>query len=165
MTALFLAECQRAFDEAQTAREFAVDKAQALRVRIDQSRRILDAITASRLEGNVTPGDVAEFAVVSADLVALQKLLDTAEMDVAALDIQPARDALRGAEKQHARDQDQQAFDAWTLKIAALENALCNSALEAHQVGQRLGHASLHMSWRISKRLEYAVKHGVLNAN
>ncbi len=165
MTALFLAEAQRHFEEAQTARQAAVDKATALHARIAQSRAVLDAITAKRLIGKGTEGDAAEFAIVAADIAALQRLLDTAEMDIAALDTQPARDALRDAEKQHARDQDQQAFDAWTLKIAALENALCNSALEAHKVGQRLGHMSLHMSWRISKRLEYAVKHGVLSAN
>lgn len=165
MTAIFLAEAQRHFDEAQAARQAAVDKSAALSTRIGQARRVLDGITARRIEGNVTPGDFAEFVVVGADLAALQRLLDAAELAVAALDTAPAREALRAAEKQHARDQDQQAFDAWTLKIAALETALCDSALEVHKVGQRLGHMSLHMAWRISKRLEYAVKHGVLNAN
>jgi hypothetical protein len=167
MTPENLAVAQRAFAEVKSARDTAVAKAAAIEARIAASphrarRSTLDAITARRLAGNINPADVAEFAVVTADLVALQAMLDTTNAEVAQLDTKPAKDNLRLVEKAHQRDQDELAFAAVSGQVTKLETALCNAVSTLHGIGQKLGKVSLVMSWKPSQRLDRAVKNGVI---
>jgi hypothetical protein len=162
MTPENLAEAQRAFAEVKSARDSAVAKAAAVGERIATSRATLDGITARRLAGTVTAGDTAEFVVVTADLFALQEMLDATNAEVAQLDTKPAQDNLRLVEKAHQRDQNEMAFAAVAEQVAKLENALCNAVATLHGIGQQLGKVSLVMSWKPSQRLDRAVKNGVI---
>jgi len=162
MTPENLAEAQRAFVEVKNARDVAVAKAAAITERLSAMRDTLAAITAKRLSGTVTPGDTAEFVVVTADLVALQEMLDTTNTEAAQLDTKPAQDNLRAVEKAHERDQNEIAFAAVAAQVTKLENALCDAVATLHGIGQRLGRVSLVMSWRPSQRLDRAVKSGIV---
>jgi hypothetical protein len=162
MTPENLAEAQRAFAEIKSARDTATTQAAALEARIAASRSTLDAITAKRLSGTVTPGDTAEFVIVTADLVALQGMLDATTAEVAQLDTKPAQDNLRLVEKAHQRDQDEIAFAAVAEQVTKLENALCDAVATLHGIGQQLGKVSLVMSWKPSQRLDRAVKNGII---
>jgi hypothetical protein len=162
MTPQIVAEAQRAFAEVKSARDAAIAKAAAIGERIAASRATLDGITARRLAGTVSAGDTAEFVVVTADLVALQEMLDATNAEVAQLDTQPAQANLRLVEKAHERDQNEIAFAAVAGQVAKLENALCNAVATLHAIGQQLGKVSLVMSWKTSQRLDRAVKNGVI---
>lgn len=162
-TAIEVARTQRLFEECQAAKQAAADKAQAVRNRIAESRATLDAITAKRLEGKAEQADTAEFAVVSADLAALQAMLESAESDEANIDTSQAYEAAQLAAKAHAREQNELAFAALTAKAAALEAAILDVARQLHATGQLLGKGpSLCMSWKPSDSLRYAISPGVL---
>ncbi len=162
MTPENLAEAQRAFAEVKSARDAAVAKAAAIGERIATSRATLDKITRNRLAGTVSAGDTAEFVVVTADLVALQEMLDATNAEVAQLDTKPAQDNLRLAEKALQRDQNEMAFAAVAGQVTKLETALCDAVATLHGIGQQLGKVSLVMSWKPSQRLDRAVKNGVI---
>ena len=159
-TPQIVASARRALTDAQAAHQAATDKAVAIEQRITDSRTVLDGITARRLAGNITPADVAEFAVVSADLVALQKMMDSANADVAAADTSPARQNLQRAEKELETENTREAFNALSHRASQLDTALCRCVADLHSHGQRLGIVSLIMSWTPSQKLAEAIKYG-----
>jgi hypothetical protein len=160
MTVENVVAARRVLAEVEAQKERATIKVIAIDARIADSRTVLDAITARRLSGNISPGDVAEFAVVSADLVGLQAMLDNAQAEVAAANTSPARVALQRAEKDLAEVQTREAFAAVSLRASKLDEALCSCVSEAYELGKKLGLVSLCMAWTPSQKLAEAVKYG-----
>jgi hypothetical protein len=161
MTPEFVAEARRALAEVTAARQAAVEKTAAIRTRIDQSRSILATLTASRLEGRATEGDNAQFVIVSADIVALQAMLENAEGVEKAIDVHPAQEHLRTVEKALERELAAEAFNALTERAAKLDAALCDCVRDLHAAGLKAGRQpSLSMSWTPSEALANAIKHG-----
>ena len=159
-TPQIVVEARRILSEVEERKEAATQKVTAIEARIADARVVLDGITARRLAGNITPGDVAEFAVVSADLVGLQAMLDTAQAEVIAADTSPARVALQRAEKDLDEAHTREAFAALTLRARQLDDALCRCVADLYAHGKKLGLVSLVMSWQASKQLSDAIKHG-----
>jgi hypothetical protein len=161
MTPEMLAEARRALSEVTAARQSAVEKTAAIRTRIAESRTTLSTLTASRLEARASEGDNAQFVIVSADLSALQTMLETAESVEAGIDVHHAQAHLRQVEKSLEREQAQEAFNALTDRAAKLDDALCNCVRDLHAAGLKAGRQpSLVMSWTPSKALADAIRNG-----
>jgi hypothetical protein len=87
-------------------------------------------------------------------------MLDTAQAEVIAADTSPARVALQRAERDLAEAHNREAFAALTLRARQLDDALCRCVGDLYGHGKKLGLVSFVMSWRASKSLSDAIKHG-----
>ena len=157
-----LARVTREHEEAAKRYRTAFVEAQKLKSRITEAQQRQAEITARRVAGESTPEEAGEYAMLHADIEALQPLL--AEAEARAAELQPTREeaALQAARAAVKREHDQAAFHALSDRLQALEEAFCRCLAETHAAGKRLGHVSLGKTWQPSRMLKAAVGEGII---
>lgn len=157
-----LARVTREHEEAAKRYRTAFVEAQKLKSRINEAQQRQAEITARRVAGESTPEEAGEYAMLHADIEALQPLL--AEAEARAAELQPTREeaALQAAQDAVKREAEQATFDALSARLQALEEAFCRCLAETHAAGKRLGHVSLGKTWQPSRMLKAAVGEGII---
>ncbi len=156
MSTQLVAEARRLADEASTAHQAAVSTAQAIRARIAAAQARQSEITLLRLAGSTSEADAAEYSVLGGDIGGLQSMLISAEQAVVASHPEQAQTRLRAAEAEHAREQNELAFDLLAAQAAKLEEALLSCVADLYAIGSKTKGPSLCMSWRPSVKLARA---------
>lgn len=162
MTAKLLAEACRLAADAAAAHEAARSKAQSIRERIAASQARQTEITALRLAGNATEADTSEFAALGGDIGALKAMLITADQNVVATHPEPANNRVNAMAAEHAREQNEIAFNALAAQAEKLELALLACLGDLYAIGSKIKGPSLCMSWRPTAKLARACNPGVL---
>ena len=157
-----LARVTREHEEAAKRYRTAFVEAQKLKSRINEAQQRQAEITARRVAGESTPEEAGEYAMLHADIEALQPLL--AEAEARAAELQPTREeaAVQAAQDAVKREHDQAAFHALSDRLQALEEAFCRCLAETHAAGKRLGHVSLGKTWQPSRMLKAAIGEGII---
>ena len=162
MSAHLLAEARRLADEANAAHQAAISKAQAIRDRIAASQARMEGITLQRLAGHISEADTSEYTVLGGDVIGLQSMLTAAEQTIVATHPEVAQTRLRAVEAEHAREQNEIAFDLLAAQALKLEDALLACVIDLYAIGRQIKGPSLVMSWRPSTKLSRAIIPGVL---
>lgn len=162
MTAKRLAEARRLAADATAAHEAARSKAQSIRNRIAEAKARQTEITALRLAGTASEADTAEFAALGGDICGLQAMRIAADQAVVASHPEPANNRVRAAEAEHARAQNEIAFDLLAAQAEKLELALLGCLGDLYAIGSKIKGPSLCMSWRPTVKLARACNPGVL---
>ena len=157
-----LARATRELEQAGKHHRAAIAEAQKVRARIEAAQVRQREITARRVAGESTPEESGEYAMLHADIEALQPLLAEAEARAAELQPTRAEAALRDAQAAVRREHDQAAFHALSDRLQSLERAFLECLSATHAAGKRIGHVSLGKTWQPSRMLKAAVGEGVL---
>lgn len=157
-----LARIQREHEEASKRHHGALAEAQKVRARINEAQQRQAEITARRVAGESTPEEAGEYAMLHADIEALQPLLAAAEARAA--ELLPTREeaALQAAQGAVKREHDQATFDALSARLQSLERAFLEGLSATHAAGKRIGHVSLGKTWQPSRMLKAAVGEGII---
>ncbi len=157
-----LARVTREHEEAAKRHRGAVGEAQKVRARIEAAQVRQREITARRVAGESTPEEAGEYAMLHADIEALQPLL--AEAEARAAELQPTREeaALQAAQAAVKREAEQATFNALSARLQSLERAFLECLSATHAAGKRIGHVSLGKTWQPSRMLKAAVGEGVI---
>ena len=156
-----IAAARLKLEEAEQRQHEAQAKTQKIEQRLAECRQRQQEITAARLDGTAPPDSAAEFGALAADISALEKMHSTAQAEAALISTDPERNRLAEMESMMRRNQDQELFNALSLKVSEIELLLCKAIAAAHGAGRKLGHHSLSQSWKPSIALERAVHYGV----
>lgn len=157
-----LAHARAELAAAEAAHNDALSKVAQVEQRISDSRRRQREITATRLEGESSPAEAAEFAALAGDLETLASMLTKARQEADALRPDDARNRLAYAQQHADRELAQAEMDALSQKAAQLDAALCRCVGMIHFIGrQRFQHVALSQSWRPSAALDRALRLGV----
>ena len=163
MSTQLVAEARRLANEATSTHQDAVAKAQTIRERIAATQARQAEITLLRLAGSTSEADAAEYVVLGGDIGGLQAMLIGAEQAVVASHPEQAQSRLRAVEAEHAREQNEIAFDLLAAQALKLEAALLACVTDLYAIGSKIKGPSLVMSWRPSVKLARACTPGILS--
>jgi|JI8StandDraft_1071087.scaffolds.fasta_scaffold31250_5 hypothetical protein len=161
--AVAVASARRALDSAMKTHSSATAKAEAIANRVAKTRQRIEEITHNRLSGKVIATETVEQYSLGLDIVGLQRLHGTAqvEADALLLDVENARLALDAAEGQWQRNIDEVTYSSLLVRARQIEQALLEAIRATTSAGKLLGHRNTRQSWVASKDLERAMQGAV----
>lgn len=157
-----LAQARADLAAAEAAHIDALAKVGQIEQRITDCQHRRQQITTTRLEGEASPAEAAEFHALGGDLETLQAMLTRARQEADALRPDAARNQLALAQQQADRELAQAEMNALSQKAAQLDAALCRCIGLIYAIGkQRFGHVAVSQSWRPSSDLDRCLRLGV----
>lgn len=162
-----LASANQIAAERRAELEEARKQADALDARITEARGRQQAITRTRLEGEGTPEEAAEFSALAGDIQLLTELHQEAKAKLL-----PLGQAMSAAEanvhrqtEAWGRHQEEEAFKALSIRTAEIEALLIKAVRAQHEAGKAMaGHQLVTQSWRPTQDLEKLFRLHVLPA-
>jgi hypothetical protein len=155
-----LAKIERLYAEAQSDQTAAAAHSQTLSDRLADIRQRQSDITSRRLAGTANDRDASEFAALTGDEQALNKMLATAKAAQAltADKTLQALTALEQAQKEHAHGQAVAKYQALLDQCTKIEKVFCKAIGETGRAGKAIGHFTLNESYKQSGILDRALR-------
>lgn len=160
-----LATANQTLAERRAELEEARKHADTLAARIADAQARQQAITRTRLEGEGTPEEAAEFSALAGDIQLLTELHQDAKAKLL-----PLGQAMSAAEanvhrqtEAWVRHQEEEAFKALSTRTAEIEALLIKAVRAQHEAGKAMaGHQLVTNSWRPTAELDQLFRNGVL---
>jgi len=159
-----LSKCLRIHSEAQSDQTTAAAHSQTLSDRLADIRQRQSNVTARRLAGTANERDASEFAALTGDADALEKMLASARA-AQALTADKTRQALTALEqvqKEHAHGQAVAKYHALLDQCTKIEAMFCRALGEVGRAGQAIGISTLGQAFHRSNVLHRALDLNVI---
>lgn len=162
-----LAGANQIYAERRVELEEARKQADALAARIAEAQGRQRSITTSRIEGEGTQAEAAEFAALAGDIQVLGEMHQEAQGKLLPLGqaVSAAEANVMRQAQAWERHQQEEVFKALATRTAEIEALLINSVRALHESGKAMsGHQLVTQSWRPTQDLEKLFRLHVLPA-